>query len=72
MFFGGGGGGPTDLHPFVVGLLQTLPKPESDWPVEQRVRWLQTASGIFDLIYKGNSGAAITIDVSSTEQRQLS
>lgn len=51
---GGGTGGGSDLHPFIQGLLKTLPEPESDWAIEQRLRWLQTAAGIFDLIYKGN------------------
>jgi hypothetical protein len=27
-------------------------KPE--WPVHDRVKWLQTAANIFDLIYKGD------------------
>jgi hypothetical protein len=58
----GDGGGGDEHHPFIQGLLKTLPQPESDWTVEQRARWLQTAAGIFDLIYKGNEeGRAITV-----------
>lgn len=40
------------LHPFVQGLLKTLPEPETDWPIAKRIKWLQAASNIFDLIYK--------------------
>lgn len=43
------------LHPFIEGLLKTLPNPESDWPVAKRVKWLQAASNIFDLIYSSTS-----------------
>lgn len=49
----------SDLHPFIQGLLQTLPEPESDWPSSARVKWLQTAANIFDLIYKGEGGIEI-------------
>jgi len=52
----GGGGGGGDLHPFIQGLLKTLPEPESDWSIADRAKWLQTAANIFDLIYKGDGG----------------
>lgn len=42
-----------DLHPFIRGLLDTLPPPESDWSAADRAKWLQTAASIFGLIYKG-------------------
>jgi hypothetical protein len=47
--------GPT-RHPFIEGLLQTLPEPHTDWPAQDRAKWLQTAANIFDLIYKGEGG----------------
>ena len=47
---GGGSGGP--YHPFIEGLIKTLPKPETEWPIEARRKWLQAASNIFDLIYE--------------------
>lgn len=56
---GGGGGGHSDLHPFIEGLLRTLPEPESEWQAEDRVKWLQTAANIFDLIYKGSGGIRV-------------
>jgi hypothetical protein len=48
-----GGGGPGDhgFHPFIEGLLKTLPTPETSWSIPGRVKWLQAASHVFDLIY---------------------
>jgi hypothetical protein len=43
----------TKLHPFISGLLQTLPVPGSEWSTEERANWLEAASNIFKLIYKG-------------------
>jgi hypothetical protein len=41
-----------DLHPFIQGLLTTLPKNAGDeWSAEDRRKWLQAAATIFDLIY---------------------
>lgn len=54
----GGGSGEGPLHPFIDGLIRTLPKPESDWPIEGRRKWLLAACSVFDLIYKGEDGAA--------------
>lgn len=45
------GGDDQSMHPFIRGLLDKLPRPESDWAVQGRVKWLQTAANIFDLIY---------------------
>lgn len=42
------------LHPFIHGLLDTLPEPQTNWTVEGRAKWLQAAANIFDLIYKGS------------------
>lgn len=55
------GGEPPDmdLHPFIQGLLKTLPEPETEWPSPARVKWLQTAANIFDLIYKGDGGGIV-------------
>jgi hypothetical protein len=48
-----------DLHPFIQGLLKTLPEPETEWQAPARVKWLQTAANIFDLIYKGDGGGIV-------------
>jgi len=57
----GDGGGEKPRHPFIEGLLKTLPDPDSDeeWPLDKRVKWLQTAANIFDLIYKGEGGIKV-------------
>lgn len=47
-------------HPFVQGLLDTLPEPQTNWAVEGRAKWLQAAANIFDLIYKGSGNIEIT------------
>jgi len=57
---------PNDgLHPFIQGLLGSLPEPNTNWTVEGRATWLQAASKIFDLIYKGSG--EITIVAKSPE-----
>jgi hypothetical protein len=58
----GGGGGYTpppppppptrDLHPFIEGLLETLPKTGEEWSGPDQEQWLATAKNIFALIYK--------------------
>ncbi len=64
--YGGGGGGngsdeTNKLHPFIQGLLKSLPAAESDWSVQDRVKWLQTAASIFGLIYKGDGTITVTM-----------
>jgi len=54
-----GNGGPP-LHPFIDGLLATLPPAalsveKTEWSLQGRQDWLQTAVGIFNLIYKSAS-----------------
>jgi hypothetical protein len=41
----------TNYHPFIQGLLSSLPPANTQWPVEARKKWLQTAENIFGLIY---------------------
>lgn len=45
----GNGGG--DLPPFIQGLLSKLPNEGVVWTMVERVKWLQTAANIFDLMY---------------------
>jgi hypothetical protein len=57
----GGGGVEKPRHPFIEGLLRTLPDPETEkaWPLDKRIKWLQTAANIFDLIYEGEGGIKV-------------
>jgi hypothetical protein len=70
---GGGGGGSGDaqpvanygpdvsgFHPFIQGLLNTLPAPDATWTIEGRAKWLTAAANCFDLIYKGAGRIEIT------------
>jgi len=71
---GAGNGGndtppPPARHPFIDGLLQTLPEPESDWPAAARAKWLQTAANIFDLIYKGDGGITVSTAMANRSPR---
>ncbi len=52
-----------EQHPFIQGLLDKLPKPETEWPVEARKKWLQTAANIFDLMYSSDGGDELSITV---------
>ncbi len=57
------------LHPFIEGLLDTLPEPHTNWTIEGRAKWLQAAAHIFDLIYNGSGEIDIKAkpDPNSTE-----
>lgn len=63
-----GGNGPP-LHPFIRGLLDKLPAPETDWNIAGRAKWLQTAANIFDLIYTDDDDAA-TVEVKVKKEQQ--
>lgn len=45
-------GARTDLHPFLRGLLETVPPPGAEWPLADREQWLETARNIFALIHQ--------------------
>lgn len=53
---GGGGGG---YHPFVAGLLERLPQPDTVWSIEGRAAWLEAAASVFKLIYQGDGRITI-------------
>jgi hypothetical protein len=50
-------------HPLIEGLLKELPKPQSEWPTEDRRKWLEMVSGIFNVIYKGSDSSRETVRV---------
>jgi hypothetical protein len=38
-------------HLLIEGLFSKLPQPDTQWPLQARQKWLQTAANIFDLMY---------------------
>jgi len=56
----GSGRSYAPLHPFVQGLLDSLPEPETNWTIDGRAKWLQAAANIFDLMYKGTGDITVT------------
>lgn len=65
----GGGGSDLNLHPFIQGLLQTLPEQGTEWKAADRAKWLQTAANIFDLIYKGDGGVRVEAAMAARSPR---
>ena len=59
---GGGGGGITQ-HPFIDGLIQTLPVTGAPWSTKERLNWLITANSVFKMIYQSEDDAEITLAV---------
>lgn len=61
--FGGNGG---SYHPFIEGLLQTLPEPGTLWAMEGRAAWLRAAANNFTLMYQGEG--QIVVEAKDTEK----
>lgn len=40
--------------PLLLALIDELPPPSSEWPVEKRARWLETAVAAMALLYGGD------------------
>jgi len=57
-------------HPLIEGLFSKLPRPETEWSLQSRQKWLQTAANIFDLMYIPNEAEvgelAIRVERTST------
>ena len=51
---------PKGLHPFIQGLLQTLPAAGTVWAIEGRAAWLKAAAQNFTLMYQGEGDIEIT------------
>jgi hypothetical protein len=58
----GSGAGGGNLHPFIQGLLETLPQPGTDWSANERADWLNAAATMFKLIYKGGGNVTVKAD----------
>lgn len=52
------------LHPFIKGLLDKLPAPDTEWAIKDRAKWLITAANIFDLMYSAPSDG-VTIEITA-------
>lgn len=50
-------------HPLIEGLLKELPKPQSEWTTEDRKKWLEMASTIFNVIYKDSDDSRGSLKV---------
>jgi hypothetical protein len=42
----------TGQHPFIRGLLQSLPEIGQQWPISERQKWTKAALAAFDLMYE--------------------
>lgn len=56
---GNGGGDDLDLHPFIQGLLKTLPETGTKWSHADRVKWLTLAANAFEMIYEGDGNIVV-------------
>ncbi|MCU1244155.1 MAG: hypothetical protein JWN02_65 [Acidobacteria bacterium] len=58
-------------HPLIEGLFSKLPRPETEWSLQSRQKWLQTAANIFDLMYIPNEAEVgeVAIRVERTSAR---
>lgn len=63
-------GSGSGYHPFVEGLLQTMPEPGTVWAIEGRAAWLEAAATTFKLIYKGDGKITVTAENPSTNGRE--
>lgn len=59
----GGTGSGGGRHPFIDGLIQTLPAPNTPWSTKDRANWLNTAANIFKIIYQSEDSDDIVITV---------
>ena len=44
------------LDPLIQALVDKLPKPGTNWLIEDRAKWLKAAALIFNLLYKSGEG----------------
>jgi hypothetical protein len=50
-------------HPLIEGLLKELPLPQAEWTTEDRKKWLEMASTIFNVIYKDSDDSRGSLKV---------
>lgn len=54
-------------HPFIEGLLQTLPQPNTVWSIEGRASWLEAAATTFKLMYQGEGKITVKAEQPKSE-----
>jgi hypothetical protein len=52
----------------IRGLVDLLPKPGSNWTLDDRAKWFRLAAGIFDLGYKAGEGKDQEISIAFVAQ----
>jgi hypothetical protein len=67
--YGGDGNGGGQYHPFIQGLLQTLPEPGTLWTIEGRAAWLQAAAQNFTLIYQGEGKIDVQVSMPAKTEK---
>lgn len=61
---GGGDGGGSGSDPAIQGLIQRLPPPDAEWPLEKQVKWLLAVARAFDVIYpRENDERSLKIEI---------
>jgi hypothetical protein len=63
------------INNLIRGLVDLLPKPGSDWSVDDRAKWFRLAAGIFDLGYKTGDvkdrEISITLGTHATAKKEI-
>lgn len=57
----GGNGGGGEQHLLIQGLLSTLPKPNTEWSIQDRMNWLVMANSILKIINPSNESGDVEI-----------
>jgi hypothetical protein len=64
-----GGGGSGGRHPFIEGLLATLPAVGTVWTIEGRAAWLEAAASAFKLLYQGDGRIKIAAEAEAAQNK---
>ena len=64
----GNGGGH---HPFIDGLLKTLPAAGTVWTIEGRAAWLEAAASVFKLLYQGDGKITIEAEAAAKPKHDV-
>lgn len=58
------------INDFLIrGLIQRLPKPDTNWSLDERAKWLKTADSIFSLVYRAAEDEPREIKITIIEQQ---